>query len=68
MTRHRDPAHDLFRIAISNFSHRKRVPLPWTHGIEVLSSPEFLPKGTMSLQFAGGRITINLLISSGFSS
>jgi len=27
-----------------------------------------LPQGTLSLQFAGGRIIINLFISSGFSS
>jgi hypothetical protein len=27
-----------------------------------------MPQGTLSLQFAGGRITTNLLISSGFLS
>jgi hypothetical protein len=57
--------------ALSNFSHRKRVSLPWTRGIEVLSSLGFswvlLPQGTISLQFAGGRIITNPLISSGFS-
>ncbi len=52
---------------VSNFSHRKRVAEPWTPGIEVLSSPSVsVPQGTLSLQFAGGRIVTNLLISSGF--
>ena len=54
---------------LSNFSHCKRVSLPWTPGIEVLSSPSVsVPQGTMSLQFAGGRIVIKHLISGGFSS
>jgi hypothetical protein len=54
---------------LSNFSHRKRVAEPWTPGIEMLSSPSVsVPQGTFSLQSAGGRIVINLLISSGFSS
>jgi hypothetical protein len=54
---------------ISNFSHRKHVTEPWTHRFEVLSSPSVaVPLGTFSLQFAGGRIVTNTLISSGFSS
>jgi hypothetical protein len=54
---------------ISNFSHRKGVTEPWTHRFEVLSSlPVSVPQGTFSLQFAGGRIVTNTLISSGFSS
>jgi hypothetical protein len=57
------------RTDLGNFSHGTRVSLPWTHGIEVLSTPDFpVAKDTRIATFRAVRIATKHLISGGFSS